>query len=210
MNFDGIILDIDGTIWNTTDIVADAWNIAIDENFPQVPHVTGEILKGQFGRTMKVIADNLFSVLNQDEKNILMKKCCEKEQAKLHSDIIVPPYSNVIETIKKLSKKIPVFIVSNCQSGYIDVVISKNKIGDYIRDSECFGNNGKNKDENIILIVKRNNLKSPVYVGDTQGDYEACQKAKVPFIWASYGFGKPCDNNYYAKISDFSELLDLV
>ena len=33
------------------------------------------------------------------------------------------------------------------------------------------------KDENISLIVKRNGLKKPVYVGDTQGDFEACKKA---------------------------------
>lgn len=212
MKFDGIILDIDGTIWNTTDVVAQAWNVAIDNNFPQVPHVTGDILKGQFGKTMKVIADNLFSVLNEDEKNFLMKKCCEAEQAKLHSDVKVPVYPNVIETIRTLSvgKNIPLFIVSNCQTGYIEVVLEKNKITEFITDSECFGNNGKNKDENICLIVERNNLKSPVYVGDTQGDYEACQKARVPFIWASYGFGKPADDNYFAKVDDFSELLKLV
>ena len=210
MKFDGIILDIDGTIWNTTDVVAQAWNVAIDNNFPQVPHVTGDILKGQFGKTMKVIADNLFSVLNEDEKSTLMKKCCEAEQAKLHSDVKVSVYPNVIETIGELSKKVPVFIVSNCQAGYIEVVLAKNKITDFITDSECFGNNGKNKDENIRLIVERNNLKKPVYVGDTQGDYEACQKAGVPFIWASYGFGKPDDNNYFAKIKDFSELLNIV
>ena len=55
MKIDSIILDVDGTIWNTTGIVAEAWNKVIDENFPQVPHVTAEILKGQFGKTMDVI-----------------------------------------------------------------------------------------------------------------------------------------------------------
>ena len=42
-NFDGLILDVDGTIWNTTGIVAQAWNKVIDENFPQVNHVSAEI-----------------------------------------------------------------------------------------------------------------------------------------------------------------------
>ena len=99
------------------------------------------------------------------------------------------------------------FIVSNCQSGYIEVVIKKNHIENYITDFECFGNQGKPKDENIKLIIQRNNLKAPVYVGDTQGDYEACQKAGVPFVWAAYGFGKP--DAYVAKIEKFSELKDL-
>lgn len=60
MKFEEIFLDVDGTIWNTTEIVARAWNRAIDEVFPQVPHVTADILKGQFGKTMYVIGNNLF------------------------------------------------------------------------------------------------------------------------------------------------------
>lgn len=207
MNIDSLILDIDGTIWNTTNIVAEAWNIAIDELFPQVPHVSGKILQGQFGKTMKVIADNLFCGLNDDEKQQLMNECCNQEQKALHFNNKNITYPNVVETIKALSEKVPIFIVSNCQKGYIEVVIEKNKIEPYIKDSECYGNNGKNKDENITLICERNNLHSPVYVGDTQGDYDACKKAGIKFIWASYGFGKPNDDNYFAKIDDFSELI---
>ena len=68
MKFDGLILDVDGTIWDTTPIVAEAWNNAFDENFPHLQHVTADILKGQFGKTMDVIADNLFTTLNKEDK----------------------------------------------------------------------------------------------------------------------------------------------
>lgn len=211
MKVDSIILDVDGTIWNTTGIVADAWNLAFDKFFPQVPHVTADILKGQFGKPMDVIADNLFPMLSKDEKNLLMEKCCEMEQAALMENTKDIAYEGVIETIKRLSQKIPVFIVSNCQSGYIEVVMEKNGIADCIRDFECFGNTGLLKDENINLIVKRNNLKAPVYVGDTQGDYEACKKAGVPFIWAAYGFGHPEDDDYYYfKLEKFQQLESLL
>lgn len=57
-------------------------------------------------------------------------------------------------------------------------------------------------------VLRRNKLKSPLYVGDTQGDYEACLTAQVPFVWAAYGFGTP--TGYYAKIEDFARLLSLV
>ena len=63
--FDGIIFDIDGTIWDTTEVVAQAWNAAIDKNFPQVPHVTANDLKKQFGKTMDEIAQNLFHCLSK-------------------------------------------------------------------------------------------------------------------------------------------------
>ena len=210
MKFDSIILDVDGTIWNTTGIVADAWNLAFDKYFPQVPHVTADILKGQFGKPMDVIADNLFPMLSKDEKKLLMEKCCEMEQAALMENTKDIAYDGVIETIKKLSRKIPVFIVSNCQSGYIEVVMEKNGIAEYIRDFECFGNTGLLKDQNIRLIIERNNLKAAAYVGDTQGDYEACKKAGVPFIWAAYGFGRPEDNDYYFKLEKFQQLESLL
>ncbi len=208
--FDGLILDVDGTIWNTTGIVADAWNLAFDKFFPQVPHVTADILKGQFGKPMDVIADNLFPMLSKDEKNLLMEKCCEMEQAALMDNTKDIAYEGVIETIKRLSQKIPVYIVSNCQSGYIEVVMEKNGIKDYIKDFECFGNTGLLKDQNIRLIIERNNLKAAAYVGDTQGDYEACKKAGVPFIWAAYGFGRPEDNDYYFKLEKFQQLESLL
>jgi len=210
MKFDSIILDVDGTIWNTTGIVADAWNLAFDKFFPQVPHVTADILKGQFGKPMDVIADNLFPMLSKDEKNLLMEKCCEMEQAALMENTKDIAYDGVIETIKKLSRKIPVFIVSNCQSGYIEVVMEKNGIAEYIRDFECFGNTGLLKDQNIRLIIERNNLKAAAYVGDTQGDYEACKKAGVPFIWAAYGFGRPEEDAYYFKLEKFQQLESLL
>lgn len=210
MKIDSIILDVDGTIWNTTGIVASAWNKVIDENFPQVSHVTADILKGQFGKTMDVIADNLFGVLSAEEKKLLMEKCCIEEQKALLSNTENITYKGVIKTLQKLSKRVPLFIVSNCQKGYIELVIEKNGITDLIKDFECFGNNGNSKDENIRLIVKRNGLENPVYVGDTQGDYEACKKAGVPFVWAAYGFGCPNDDKYFAKLEEFAQLEELL
>ena len=210
MRFDGLILDVDGTIWNTTGIVAEEKNKKIDTFFPQVPHVNAEILKDQFGKTMDVIADNLFGVLSAEDKKILMEKCCIYEQKALLENTKNITYEGVIETLKKLSSIIPIFIVSNCQSGYIELVIEKNQITPLIKDFECFGNTGKSKAENIKLVASRNGLKSPVYVGDTQGDYEACKEAGVPFIWAAYGFGKPEDNNYYAKLDSFTQLESLL
>ena len=210
MKFDGIILDVDGTIWNTTGVVADAWNKTIDDLFPQVPHVTAQILQGQFGKTMDVIADNLFPMLSENEKKILMSKCCENEHKAIYHNTKNITYDGVIQTIKNLSKRIPTYIVSNCQKGYIELVMEKNNITKYIKDFECFGNNGFPKAKNISFIAERNGLKNPLYVGDTQGDYEACQEANVPFVWASYGFGKPADNKYFAKIDTFSQVEDLV
>ncbi len=204
MTFDSLILDIDGTIWNTTELVAIAWNKAIEKYFPEVPRVTSQILQGQFGKTMKVISDNLFKGLSDEEKKILIDYCAEYEQKELINNQKDLTYKTVLETIASLSKRVKIFIVSNCQSGYVELVISKNKLEKYITDFECYGNNLKEKYENIQLICQRNNLKNPVYVGDTQGDSDSCKKINVPFIYATYGFGTA--DNYFAKIDSFNQL----
>lgn len=206
--FDSIILDIDGTIWDTTGIVAKGWNKAIEKTFPQVPRVTSEILKGEFGKIMKDIADDLFTNLNDDEKEILKKQCNIEEHKLidyLDEDISFP---NVRKLVPELAKKYKIFIVSNCQNGYINLTIEKNHFKGCITDWECYGNTGKCKGENIKAVVERNNLKNPVYIGDTQSDLDACKIAKVPFIWAAYGFGKP--ETYDGKLDDFGQLPDLL
>ncbi len=206
MKFDSIILDVDGTIWDTTPIVAKAWNKAIEELFPQVPRVSADILKGQFGKTMDVIGRNLFGVLGPEEQTKLLDQCCVEEQLALEENEEDITYEGVVETIRALAEKVPLFIVSNCQAGYIELVIKKLGISDYITDFECFGNNGLTKDKNIKLVVERNGLKAPVYVGDTQGDLEACKLAGVPFIWAEYGFGTVQQDEIAGSVKEFAEL----
>lgn len=210
MEFDGIILDIDGTLWDTTDIVAEAWNKSIKKIAPKIPLVTGAILKKEFGKTMKVIADDLFIGISEKDKDILMKDCVREEHTAVELNKKDITYEGVRETIEVLSKKIPVFIVSNCHKGYIEQVEEKNNLTKFITDKECYGNNGKNKDENIRLVVERNRLNNPVYVGDTAGDADACIKAGVKFIWASYGFGKVEEGKFWKKIESFGELVNLI
>ncbi len=208
MKCDGLILDIDGTVWNTTSIVAQAWNSVIEKKYPQIPLVTSEILKQQFGKTMKVISDNLFNLISESERKILIDECAKNEQIAIEKNTNDLTYEGVIDTLYTIHEKIPLFVVSNCQSGYIELVLKKNNIESLITDFECYGNNQKEKFENIELICKRNNLHFPVYVGDTQGDCDSCKKAEVPFIWAAYGFGKA--DSYEEKIEKFSDIISLL
>ena len=74
---------------------------------------------------------------------------------------------------------------------------------------QCYGTKGQSKAENIKDIVKDHQLKAPVYIGDTMGDYLLAAKAGVPFIFADYGFGK-VDKGQMATISGLSELIALM
>lgn len=201
-----IIFDVDGTLWDTTEVVAKAWNKAISEVGGTAAVVSAAVLKKEFGKTMKVIADDLFYDADEKTKDLLMEKCCEYEHKALEENTDNLLFPDVVETIKKLSEKYRLFIVSNCQVGYIELFMKKAGVEPFIKDWECFGNTGKVKGDSIKLLVERNNLTDAVYVGDTQGDYEATQIAQIPFIFAKYGFGhvENC-----REISGIKELLDL-
>ena len=48
---DGIIFDVDGTLWDSVEVVAESWNLAIKENSDLEPNLNREILQGLFGKT---------------------------------------------------------------------------------------------------------------------------------------------------------------
>lgn len=204
---ENIIFDVDGTLWDSTEVVAQAWNKAIAEVGGTKAVVNAAILKREFGKTMKVIADNLFPDADEATKALLMKKCCVYEHEALEENEETLLYPAVVETIKELAQRYRLFIVSNCQTGYIELFMKKAGVEAYIEDWECFGDTGKVKGENIRLLMERNKLAGAVYVGDTQGDYEATQLARIPFIFAQYGFGSV--ENPAQAIECFEELLPL-
>jgi phosphoglycolate phosphatase len=206
--YDGIILDIDGTIWNTTGVVAVAWNKAIDVSKLNVRKVNAQILQREFGKTMDVIADDLWPELDEKQRDILLSNCCTEEHVALKENKLDITYPSVVDTIKELSAVTNFFVVSNCQDGYIQLTLEKTGLEPYVKDFECFGRTGKGKAENIQMLVQRNQLVAPVYVGDIQGDCDACHQAGVPFIWAAYGFGDVSD--YVAKLEKFSDLIEAV
>ena len=57
---DGIIFDVDGTLWDSTEAVARSWNQAIEENTDFSLSLTADWLKSLFGKTMDEITLALF------------------------------------------------------------------------------------------------------------------------------------------------------
>ena len=179
MKTDGIILDIDGTLWNSTPIVAEAWNEIIEKRDDIPFRFTAKQLTQLFGRPLPVIADMVFPFLEEKDRYDLINECCEREHELLRASTQNILYPGVAETMKALCKKIPLFIVSNCQSGYIELFLEKTGLADCITDSECAGRTGLPKGPNIRLVADRNHLQNPVYVGDIDGDRQASEEAGV-------------------------------
>ena len=189
---DGIIFDVDGTIWDSTDSVAESWNLAIRENSDLDITVTNEFLFSIFGKTMDEIFSRLFPMLDTQERLRLGNLCFEYENRLLETKPGTL-YPGVRETFERLSQKVPLFIVSNCQCGYIEVMLRSTVLAPYVTDTLCFGQTKTSKGQTIRTLMKKNHLKDVFYVGDTQGDGDACKEAGIDFVFASYGFGEVPD-----------------
>ena len=185
----GLIFDMDGTLWDSSENVARSWTEKVRELGYDRPDITQKDIMGIMGLTMDRIADIIFSDLPKDERMELLDRCCEYENAYLleHGAVLYP---GLEETLKILGEKYELYIVSNCQSGYIEAFLEHYGFGKYFRDIECYGNNLLDKGSNIALIAERNGLDRAYYIGDIQGDYDSAMKAGCGFIHAAYGFGK--------------------
>ena len=203
----GIIFDLDGTLWDSSDNVVISWNMVFDAHKELNLHITNKDMQGLMGLTMENIIKALLPELDEKERLVILEECCKVENDYLekHGGVLFP---DLEETIKELSKKYKLFIVSNCQSGYIECFLKYYDFGKYFTDIECSGNTHEHKGKNVVSIIKRNNLSSAVYVGDAQVDLDASRYAEIPFIYCKYGFGHVDEEKII--INSLPELIETV
>lgn len=203
---DSIIFDLDGTLWDSRKTVSKSWSRVLQEVKYGQGEVTEDDLKKTMGLQIKDIAARLFDYLDEAKQMELILKCCDREQVDLKREGGVL-YPELEEVLQKLSSRYRLFIVSNCQEGYIESFYSYHGLERYFLDFENPGRTGLTKGENIKLLMERNNISAAVYVGDTQGDCDAAKFAGVPFVFANYGFGNP--DSYDYLIDKPFDLVDL-
>ncbi|MGP4074698.1 HAD family hydrolase [Halobacillus sp. K22] len=202
---DSIIFDLDGTLWDPIDTVVEAWNEQL-KDYPEVKQLTREDFEGVMGLQTDEIKEKLFSDLNEEKRDHILTRCFEAEQKFIRKQggNLFP---HVEEVLERLSVNYRLFIVSNCQDGYIESFYDYYKLEKYFSDYEHPGRTGLSKGENIKFLMERNELRAPVYVGDTQGDERASDHAGIPFVFAAYGFGNV--EKWDWSIKEFKDLLNL-
>lgn len=203
---DSIIFDLDGTMWDSTKAAAVVWDEVAKRNPNITDEVDSERLKALYGLPLEDIARGLFKSVPEKVALETMEICVVEQNPYLtkHGGILL---GKIEETLDVLYKKYKLFIVSNCKSGYIESFLEAHNLGKYFEDFECPGGTGLLKADNIRLVIERNQLKSPIYVGDTNGDGEAAHEAGIPFVFARYGFGESTEYEYV--IDSFDGLLEL-
>lgn len=207
----GILFDLDGTLWDSSAQCISAWNKCIREQTDRSEQFTQADMYSYMGRTIEAIAEMMFPMLPEQERLRILYLCTAEEHAYLsglQGDDRPPLYPDEQAVMQQLADEYILGVVSNCQSGYIEIYLSQCGFKELFTDIECAGNTGLSKGQNIRLVMERQGITDCVYVGDTQGDADAAKEAGIPFIHAAYGFGKV--DGCAAVLDDLRRLPEIV
>ena len=206
MDSDGILFDLDGTLWDSVDEIVLTWNSVIVKYPEYGTPICRRDMEGLMGLQMDDIAARLFPNVDKERQLRLTQECVTAENKYLYVHG-AKLYPNVRETLAQLRRRHRLFIVSNCQNGYIEAFLHANGLEPLFDGFLCYGATGRGKADNIRQVIASYGIQSPVYVGDTQTDCQASAAAGVPFVFAAYGFGQA--EQYAARIERFKDLTGL-
>jgi|GEM_PF-472330 phosphoglycolate phosphatase len=202
---DSIIFDLDGTLWDASGSTAVGWG-RVARSLNLTISITSDSIRSVSGLPFNECVETLFPGLSEKHPTLGNHlDLAEKEEVLKSGGELYP---GVASLIPKLKEKYRLFIVSNCQEWYLKSFLEHSKLQPYIEDVLCYGQTNLSKSENIQELVRRNQLRKPIYVGDTEWDQHAAFFAGVKFIFARYGFGsintKRCPNvNSFPELSEF-------
>ena len=185
---DAIVFDLDGTLWDTCETCAIGWNLVLDRNAIRFRTITADDVRAVAGKPHEqCIRETFVSVPEREILTLIAETQLEDNRLVAEQGGVL--YPDVEDGIRQLRARYPLFIVSNCQAGYVETFYRWSGLESCFRDFECWGNTGRTKAENLGLLIARNGLRRALLVGDTPGDQVAARECGVPFVYVDYGFG---------------------
>ncbi|KFF21679.1 HAD family hydrolase [Chryseobacterium sp. JM1] len=211
MSYKNLIFDLDGTLWDPRATIIKIWNEVLNK----YQLIQKDLKPEDMDQYMGLLADNILKAIipgisDQKVYEVLSEiVSIENKVLRVEGGIL---YEGVAENLKNLAKNHSLFIVSNCQDGYIEAFLEHYQLNDLFVDIESHGRTKKPKSENIQMIMERNGLsiENSVYIGDTQTDYDSAIFNNLPFIFCEYGFGKLNTDGYEPSVSKFPDLKNFI
>lgn len=184
---DSLVFDLDGTLWDTCASCALAWNLVVKRHGLEFREITADGVRQVTGKPHDACIRETFVGLSEPALQVLIDETSTEDNRmiELHGGEL---FGGVRDGIVALAAKYPLFIVSNCQAGYIELFLRSSELSASFRDFECWGNTGRAKPENLRDLISRNQLQKPWFIGDAPGDLQAARACAIPFVHAAYGY----------------------
>ena len=155
MRYTSVGFDLDGTLWDPLDTIIDGWTAASREFGLKVP--TYEDLRSVMGFNRRQLMDRLYPGVAPEVEELFIKRCdqlCDSLLAERGAVL----YDGLEETLALLSSRVRLYIVSNCQEGYIERFLDRYSLEKYFCAYRFSGK--KANDTYTISIVEYNIAKS--------------------------------------------------
>lgn len=201
-----IIFDLDGTLWDVTNVTYKCCNI-ITKKY-NLREISKETVCKVFGKNREESARLYFPYLDIEDAIKFGKEISKltiEELEQKGGNI----YPNIKETLEVLKDEYKFYIVSNSGNiKYVEAFIHTSGVGDYFTDYIAASYINISKGDAIKKIIDDYKIESAVYVGDTLIDLNASKYANIPFVYAKYGFEKNIDCKYF--INNFDALPEVL
>ena len=100
MGYESLILDIDGTLWDSRALVAEGYNLQLADEGLERYFVDAEGLKALFGKVMTEIADAMFPDLPENRRYALMERCMARENRYLEENECSIGYAGIAQALE--------------------------------------------------------------------------------------------------------------
>lgn len=181
------VFDLDGTLLNTIEDLADAGNRILAQN--GYPTHSAEESKQLFGcGALNYMTRALPEGTDQETVLRLLKDY--KEYYEAHSAIKTRPYDGVLDVLEHLrARGVAAIVVSNKPDPAVKL-LCKNYFGDLVcfAEGDIDGVPRKPAPDHVERALERIGCPKAVFVGDSDVDVETARNAGLPCVAVTWGF----------------------
>ncbi len=179
----GVLFDLDGTLLNTLEDLADATNHALAQ-FGHPPRTLMEVRRFIGNGAENQIRLSLPDDNKEDLQQVL---ALYKPYYTAHCQIKTRPYEGVLTALDILGEKYPIAIVSNKPDSAVKALCADYFPGIYAL-GETAGCPRKPAADMVFKAMRDIGVDRCVYVGDSEVDVLTARNAKVPCVCVLWGF----------------------
>lgn len=184
---DGLVFDLDGTLWDAAAASTKGWNSALEELGASI-RVTVDDIRSVSGRPFPECVEALLPGLSPPSETLLATLLVHERAVLERTGGAL--YDGVAEGLRSLAAAYPLYLVSNCPDWYLEAFLRISGLRAHFAGCDCYGSSGMSKADMLANLAATRRLQAAVYLGDTQGDREAAEAAGMTFVHAGYGFGE--------------------